>query len=289
MIIIQRHQNGRGPGCGGCLLLFGLLLLVLGGLPTLFNVFGVLLMVLLGLGLAVFMAFWGFAAYVRSQIRRYEQSQSEAHNHFVFLLVHILVKIAQLDGTVTRAESAAISDFFRVHLGYGHQQLLWVRELVKEAMSSSVTLDDLLLDFRRRFGYEPRLILLELIYRVLYTNETVTPGELEVLQRIADFLEINSYDHQAIRAKYQYQRRYGAGTGTGGFAKSADEAERHYRTLGLEPGAPFEEIKRAYRELSKQYHPDKVNHLGEEFRRVSEEKMKEINKAYQFLKRKYGR
>jgi DnaJ like chaperone protein len=37
-----------------------------------------------------------------------------------------------------------------------------------------------------------------------------------------------------------------------------------------------------------QYHPDKVGHLGEEFKRVAEEKMKEINMAYDFFKKKYN-
>ncbi|MCX5864001.1 MAG: DnaJ domain-containing protein [Deltaproteobacteria bacterium] len=55
--------------------------------------------------------------------------------------------------------------------------------------------------------------------------------------------------------------------------------------LGLEPGASAEQIKSAYRKLSMQYHPDKVAYLGEEFRRVAEEKMKELNEAYQHLKK----
>lgn len=282
MIIYQRSAGPGGPGCGGCLLISVLILLLLGGAPLLINVFGVILLTLVILVLAALLAFWGFAYYVRRQIRRYEQSQTEAHNQFVFLLIQILVKIAQLDGTVTRAETAAISDFFRVQLRYGHQQLLWVRELIKEAMASSVTLDDLLLDFRRRFGYEPRLILLELIYRVLYTNETVSEGELQVLQRIADFLQIHPYDHQSIRTRYQ-NRSWG--TAAAGEGREA----AYYQTLGLEPGADFEAIKAAYRNLSKQYHPDKVNHLGEEFSRVAEEKMKDINEAYQYLKKLKGR
>lgn len=286
MIVIQRQANTGGPGCGGCLLLALLTMLLLGGLPLVFDFFGVLLMSLLVVVMAVIVAFWGFAFYVRSQVRRYEQSQSETHNQFVFLLIQILVKIAQLDGTVTRAETTAISDFFRVHLRYGHQQLLWVRELIKEAMASTLTLDDLLVDFRRRFGYEPRLILLELVYRVIYTNQAVSPAELEVLQRIADFLEINAYDQQSIRARYQggwAGGRAGASAATG--QKREDD---YYRTLGLEPGADFAAIKTAYRNLSKQYHPDKVNHLGEEFKRVAEEKMKEINEAYQHLKKIKG-
>ena len=46
-------------------------------------------------------------------------------------------------------------------------------------------------------------------------------------------------------------------------------------------------IKKAYRQLSMKYHPDKVRHLGEEFRGVAEEKMKEINAAYDFFKKKF--
>jgi DnaJ like chaperone protein len=36
------------------------------------------------------------------------------------------------------------------------------------------------------------------------------------------------------------------------------------------------------------YHPDKVSHLGDEFKQVAEEKMKEINSAYDFFKRKFN-
>ena len=58
-----------------------------------------------------------------------------------------------------------------------------------------------------------------------------------------------------------------------------------YEVLGIAHNATFEEIKKAYRELSHQYHPDKVNHLGEEFRELANKKFLEINQAYETLKR----
>lgn len=281
MIIYQRRPPG-GPGCGGCLLLLAITLLLLGGAPLLLNFFGALL---LGLGIVILgaiTALWAFTWYIRRKVRLYEQSQTESHNLFVYLLVHILVRIAQLDGEVSRAETSTISEFFRIHLHYNHQQMLWVKGLIKEAMASQLTLDDLLNEFRRRFGYEPRLILLELIYRVMYVKE-VSPRELQTLQQIADFLAINPYDHQAIRARYQAGGRTGAPDGS----RYADQEARYYQALGLEPGADFEQVKSSYRNLSKQYHPDKVNHLGKEFSKVAEEKMKEINEAYQYLKKRH--
>ncbi|MDY6971014.1 MAG: DnaJ domain-containing protein [Thermodesulfobacteriota bacterium] len=53
--------------------------------------------------------------------------------------------------------------------------------------------------------------------------------------------------------------------------------------LGVARDAPPEEIKRTYRRLANQYHPDKVNHLGREFRELAERRFKEIQKAYQEL------
>jgi hypothetical protein len=57
-----------------------------------------------------------------------------------------------------------------------------------------------------------------------------------------------------------------------------------YEVLGLNQGATTEEIKRAYKHLAGQYHPDKVSHLGEEFRVLAERKFKEIQRAYEELR-----
>lgn len=54
-----------------------------------------------------------------------------------------------------------------------------------------------------------------------------------------------------------------------------------YEVLGIKEGASEEEIKRAYRELVKKYHPDQYqsNPLSE----LAEDKLREINEAYDYL------
>ena len=155
--------------------------------------------------------------------------------------------------------------------------MFWIKELTKEAMAASISLDELLADFKANFAYEPRLILIELIYQVIYSKPDVISAELNAAEKIAGYLGINLYQHQTIHNKYR------------GMAQAtADSEESYYGVLGLQPGAGFDEIKKAYRQLSKEYHPDKVGHLGEEFRRVAEEKMKEINVAYTHLQKKFS-
>ena len=74
--------------------------------------------------------------------------------------------------------------------------------------------------------------------------------------------------------------RGGQGTGSRcGYVRSPHEV------LGVRRGASKDEIISRYRELVRQYHPDKVTHMAPEFREVAERRMKEINAAYDALKR----
>lgn len=276
----MEYRYHQQPGCGGCFLFLVLLLLLTGGAPLVFQFAGFLLFTLLFLVVAAIAAFWGFSIFIRRQVSNYERSQTESHNKFVFLLVHVLVKIAQIDGTVTREELAAINRFFQVNLRYSQSQMYWVKELVKEALASTVSLEEHLLDFRNQFAYEPRLILLELIYQVLFTNHQVVEAELQLVRNIAGYLEISAADQQTLESRY----RGGARAAT---ARTQVDEAGHYRVFGLSPDAPFDEVKAAYRKLSMQYHPDKVSHLGSEFLQVAEEKMKELNIAYDFIKNKH--
>ena len=54
-----------------------------------------------------------------------------------------------------------------------------------------------------------------------------------------------------------------------------------YSVLGVDPSASDDEIKRAYRELARKYHPD--NYQNNPLADLAEEKMKEINEAYEAI------
>lgn len=85
--------------------------------------------------------------------------------------------------------------------------------------------------------------------------------------------------------------RYQQDQQTGAEGRSADQsapgpdvdAQNPYRVLGIKPGASQEEIRSAYRDLSKKYHPDRVDHLGSEFRELAHRKFIKVKKAYEAL------
>ncbi|MDW7711144.1 MAG: J domain-containing protein [Deferrisomatales bacterium] len=61
-----------------------------------------------------------------------------------------------------------------------------------------------------------------------------------------------------------------------------------FEVLGVPPSATAEEVKRAYRELVKKYHPDRVSHLGDEFRELANRKFLEVQQAYDRIRSEGG-
>ena len=67
--------------------------------------------------------------------------------------------------------------------------------------------------------------------------------------------------------------------------KAEYEETDPYVILGVKRGATKEEIKAAYKKLASEYHPDKVQHLGREFRDLAQKKFVLIQNAYDMVKK----
>jgi len=68
---------------------------------------------------------------------------------------------------------------------------------------------------------------------------------------------------------------------------SGPEAQAR-KVLGVGDGASSDEIAASYRRLAQMYHPDKVAALAPEFQTIAETRMKELNAAYELLKRRHN-
>jgi DnaJ-class molecular chaperone len=81
------------------------------------------------------------------------------------------------------------------------------------------------------------------------------------------------------------ESRQNAHSGAGASQRGPSIPKTPYEILDVSPGASQEEIKAAFKQLAGKYHPDKVEHLGDEFKALAEEKFKQIQEAYQTLKK----
>ena len=195
------------------------------------------------------------------------------YGEFIFVsnLVALLTAMAKADGQVSREEVSVIRRYFQNNLGYQDEELLLIKNLIKESLKTQLDIEQICYQLRLSANYQSRLVLLELLYQVAYADQVIHPGEQTLLTHIAKLLGILGLDQRRIAAQYQIQ----------------DES-RYYEILGVGKEADMKEIKRVYRRLVQQNHPDKVNHLGEEYVKIAHQQLTKINEAYDYVRRQKG-
>ncbi len=116
------------------------------------------------------------------------------------------------------------------------------------------------------------IYLIYLLLGVLYWYFIYRPAKMKAQSERSSYQE-----GEGGRAESYHRDQRGAQTDKG------SSKSNPYEVLGVPRGAPVDEIKQAYRKLAAKYHPDKVDHLGDEFKALAEKRFKEIQKAYQEL------
>ena len=71
-------------------------------------------------------------------------------------------------------------------------------------------------------------------------------------------------------------------------AMFVSQTDASYRILEIEPTSSDDDVKKAFRTMAMKYHPDKVSHLGEDFKKVAHEKFRKVQEAYDQIKKERG-
>ena len=134
---------------------------------------------------------------------------------------------------------------------------------------------DLLPDMVIGWGWLDDVLILGFLWRYFYLMKKKRERSQKYYQK--------SQDHT-----HHYQNfRDAAGESSSGSGNQAQDSSvpwDPYKILEIERGASHDDIKQAYRKLAGKYHPDRVEHLGDEFKVLAEKRFKEIQQAYQELK-----
>ena len=133
-------------------------------------------------------------------------------------------------------------------------------------------------------GRRPLISLfLQLQCMAVAADGRVDPAEHAMLVRIASRLRLSEADVAQLEALL---RTATAGPSAGDGAPAKDRLADAYTALGVSREASPAEIKRAYRRLISQNHPDKLAARGlpDSMRAVAEERSREINAAYDLIK-----
>ncbi|MFD2113834.1 co-chaperone DjlA [Thiorhodococcus fuscus] len=142
-------------------------------------------------------------------------------------------------------------------------------------------------------------LLLEVLLGMAYVESAPTRAQRDLLDQVRRALKVSAVEFKGLEHLVMLQRRVQAAAGRergGTDERATDEAPRahplseFYATLGIEPESSVPEIKRAYRRLLSQHHPDKLASRGlpEEALRMAARKTHEIRRAYEAIAQTRG-
>lgn len=184
---------------------------------------------------------------------------------FGMSLLVLIAALMKADGKVMKSELDYVKRFFIQQFGEASakEALIMLRDILKQ----NIPVRDVCVQISQNMDYSSRLQLLHLLFNIAVADGTVNTSELDAIEKMAGYLGIASSDYLSIRNMF------------------VPETDSAYKILEIEPSVTDDEVKKAYRRMAMKYHPDKVGHLGEEFRKSADEKFKKVNEAYEKIKK----
>jgi DnaJ like chaperone protein len=212
---------------------------------------------------------------------------SAGQRQTVFLeTVFILMgKLAKADGHISKDEINHVENFIKqVGLTPEHRQDA-IRQF-KRGAEADYDINEALTHFMKVCGHTANLrhVLLMYLIVIALADGTLDPAERALLASIAQHIGFSQteFDHMLDMVLNQSHFRSGQSP-TNQTTALADA----YKALGVSETLSDQEIKRAYRKLMSQYHPDKLigQGLPEDMIEVATEQAKEIQVAYDLIKK----
>ncbi len=146
--------------------------------------------------------------------------------------------------------------------------------IFNEAKDDKTPFEDYARQFGQVFNSEPqlRMMFYEMLFSVALADGVLHPAEEKILRGAPTLLGLHGDVFNTVKRQF------------------VSDLSHHYAILGLEDGADMSEVKKAYRKLVSEYHPDKVVSKGlpEDFIKFAEEKFREINESYEAIQKAKG-
>lgn len=197
----------------------------------------------------------------------------------------VMGHLAKADGRVSESEIAQ-AKFIMDQMQLTADQRKAAIALFNEGKGEDFDLHAVIAQFKRECGRRRNLeqMFLEIVITTAMADGELDPIEHEILLSICKQLGFSKVALDKIIQMLQAQQQYSGGSA--GQQPHYNSIEDAFKVLGVDPKASDGEVKKAYRKLMSQHHPDKLvaRGLPEEMLKIATEKTQEIKAAYEQIK-----
>jgi len=199
-----------------------------------------------------------------------------AQQTFMIAMISLAAKVAKADGSVSPAEVRSFDNFLRLQMNMSGVERRVAARIFNEARDSDIPAEEFARQIRQLLLGQPARMrdLVSLLMSIAMADGNLHPAEERLIKSIASTLGLSAREYDEA---------------VGMFNPGANR-DASYSVLGVAPSATDAEIKKTYRSLAREYHPDVVANkgMGEDFQKFAAEKMRAVNAAYDSIREERG-
>lgn len=201
-----------------------------------------------------------------------EDREQQMRNRFLFSLLVLSAHMIQADGKIMHSEMEMMRRFLRKNFGEdaekeGNEILLKLYEYRKEKGESEwqAQIRKACQELTLLTPKTDRTQMAAFLAEIAKADGKIDVTEIKVLREIIVNLGLDAQLAEQL------------------LSLGGTTLEDAYRVLGLTPDATDEEVRRAYRQLVVEHHPDRVAHLGEDIKEAATKKLQQITEAKELI------
>ena len=188
---------------------------------------------------------------------------------FELNLLALASLVIKADGRVSKQELDYVRSYFVS--AYGKERANTTFKIFNDNINKNgISPSNISKLFNSVLKYESRLQVIHFLFGIAKADGNVSSPELQKLLEFSNLLRLSRTDFESIKAMF------------------IDQVGGAYKILEIDKSASDQKVKRAYRDLAKKHHPDKVQHLGKAYVKSAQEKFQKIQKAYERIKSERG-
>jgi DnaJ like chaperone protein len=233
--------------------------------------------------------FWDKQRSTTPQLSR-EQLHHIQHTFFTTVF-QLLGHLAKADGRVSETE-IQLTESLMAKMGLNADHRREAIRLFKQGAAAEFSFNDTMDEFNRVCGASTNLVNMLLVYMVnlAMADGVIDEPESVVLRQVASQLGFSRLAFEQLLRMLNAQSTFNRNQQSYQQRPPADELKLAYEALGVESTASDVDVKKAYRKLMSEYHPDKLigQGLPDDMVKAATERAQEIQAAYELIKKSRG-